>query len=75
MLPKINKSDMAGTMEAIEEYIRSHCGVVKAHLAYIIRKTIIVQSYCDYPKYATPDDKNISRMLHLPPDKNMNLLW
>ena len=24
----------------------------------------------DYPMYATPDDKMIARMLHLPPDKN-----
>ena len=45
VLLKINKSDMAGMMESIEKYIRSHCGVVRAPLAYIIRKTITVQTY------------------------------
>ena len=52
MLPKINKSDMVGTMEAIEEYLRSCQGVVWAPLAYIIRKTIKVQTYGDYHSYA-----------------------
>ena len=28
LLPKINKSDMAGTMESIKEYLRLHCSVV-----------------------------------------------
>ena len=70
MLPKINKSDMAGTMEAIEEYLRLCCGVVRAPLAYVIRKTIAVQTYGDYPMYVTLDDEMISRMLHLPSDKN-----
>ena len=70
MLPKINKSDMARMMEATEEYLRSCQGVMRAPLAYIIRKTILVQTYDEYPKYATPDDEMIARMLHLPPDKN-----
>ena len=70
VLLKINKSDMAGTMEAIKEYLRSCCGVIWAPLAYIIRKTIIVHTYGMYPMYATPDDKMITRMLHLPPEKN-----
>ena len=39
-------------------------------MAYIIRKTITVQTYGDYPMYATPDDEMIARMLHLPSDKN-----
>ena len=43
-------------------------------LACIIRKTIIVETYGDYPMYAAPDDKMIARMLHLPPDKNKLLL-
>ena len=70
MLPKINKSDVAGIMEATKEYLRSCPGVVMAPLAYIMRKTILAQTYGDYPKYATPDDETIARMLHLPPDKN-----
>ena len=70
VLPKINKSDMAGMMEAIEEYLRSCQDVERVPLGYIIRKTIIVKTYGDYPKYATPDDEMIIRMLHLPPDKN-----
>ena len=70
MLPKVNKADMAGTMESIEEYFQSYHGVIRVPLAYIIRKTITVQVYGDYPKYATPDDKMIARMLHLTPDKN-----
>ena len=47
MLPKVNKADMAGMMEAIKEYIKSHHGVMRAPLAYIIRKTITVQIYGD----------------------------
>ena len=43
VLPKINKSDIAGTMEAIKEYLRLHHGVIRAPLAYVIRKTITVQ--------------------------------
>ena len=70
MLPKINKFDMAEMMESIEEYLRSHCGVVRESLAYIISKTIIVQTYGEYPMYATPVHEMIARMLHLPPDKN-----
>ena len=61
---------MAGTMEAIEEYLRLHHGIVRAPLAYIIRKTITVQTYSDYPTYVTPDDEMIIKMLHLPSDEN-----
>ena len=43
-------------------------------LAYVIRKTIIVQTHGDYPKYVIPNDEMIARMLHLHPDKN-KLLW
>ena len=37
MLTKINKSDMAGMMEFIKEYLTSHCTVIRVPLAYIIR--------------------------------------
>ena len=47
MLPKINKSDMAWMMEAIEEYLRLCHGVVWAPLAYVIWKMIAVQIYGD----------------------------
>ena len=70
MLPKINKSDMAGTMEYIKEYLRSCHGVIRAPLAYIIRNTITVQIIGDCPTYATCDNKMIARMLDLPQDKN-----
>ena len=59
MLPKIIKSDMARMMEAIKEYLRSCHGVIRTPLAYIIRKTIIVETYGDYPKYTTPDDETL----------------
>ena len=65
MLPKVNKADMAGSMEAFEEYLRSHHGVIRAPLTYIIRKTIIVHTYGGYPMYVTPDNRMIARMLHL----------
>ena len=68
--PKINESVIAGMMEAVKEYLRSHQGVMKAPLAYIIMKTMLVQTYGKYLMYATPDDEMIVRMLHLPPDKN-----
>ena len=61
---------MISTMEVIKEYLRSSQYVMRAPLAYIIRKTILVQTYGEYPKYVTPDDEMITRMLHLPPDKN-----
>ena len=61
-------SDMTGTMEAIEEYLRSCQGVVRTSLAYVMRKTILVQAYGEY--HVTTDDKMITRMLHLLPDKN-----
>ena len=65
---------MTGTMEFIEEYLRAHHDVLKAPLAYIIKKTITVKTYGDYPTYATPHDKMLARMLHLPQDKNKLLL-
>ena len=39
---KANKADMVGTMKAIEEYLRSCHGAMRAPFAYIIRKTIVV---------------------------------
>ena len=74
MLPKINKADMAGTMEVIKKYLRTHCSVIRAPLAYIMKKTILVKTYDDYLKHATPDDEVIARMIHLSPDKNKLLL-
>ena len=50
VVPKVNKADMAGTMEAIKEYQRSCHSVMRAPFAYIIRKAIIVLTYVDYPK-------------------------
>ena len=74
MLSKVNKADMLGTMEEIEEYLRSCHGVMRAPLTYIIRKIIIVQTYGDYLRYVTHNDEMITRMLHLPLDKNKLLL-
>ena len=70
MLPKIIKSNMAGTIEAIKEYLRPRHGIIRASLAYIIRKTITLQTYGDHPMYVTTDGKMITNMLHLPSDKN-----
>ena len=61
MHPKINKSDT----KTIVEYLP---------LAYVIRKTILIQTYGEYPKYMTPDDEMIARVLHLLPDKKRTLL-
>ena len=57
-------------MEAIEEYLVSCCGVIRVPLAYDIRKTIIVQSYGNYPKSATHEDEMIARILYLMQEKN-----
>ena len=65
-----NKSDMAGMVGSIKEYLRVCLGVIKAPLAYIIRKTITVQNYGYYPTNTTPDDEMITSMLHLPSHKN-----
>ena len=51
ILPMINKSDMAGTMEAIKEYFRSCHSVMRAPLTHVIKKTILVQTYGDYPMW------------------------
>ena len=69
-MPKMNKSDMGGTMEVIKEYLKSCHIVIRAPLAYDIRKTILVKAYGEYHKHTTPDDEIIARILHLPPDKN-----
>ena len=66
VLPKINKTDMAGSMESVKEYIRSCCGVMRAPFAYMDRKTITVQTYGNYPKYA-PNNEMIANLC---PDKN-----
>ena len=50
VLSKINKSDMAGTEEAIKKYLRSCFGVIRAPLAYIMRKNVIVETCSDYLK-------------------------
>ena len=74
MLPKIKKSYIAEMIEAIEQYFRSCPVVVRAPLAYAIKKTIQVQNYGDYPKYLTCDNEMINKMLHLPPEKNKFLM-
>ena len=45
MLPKINKSDMAGTMESKKEYLRLCHGVIRMPHACVLRKAIVVQTY------------------------------
>ena len=50
--------------------LRSHHGVEKPGLVYVVMKTITVQTYGDYTKYGTHHDKLINRILNLPPDKN-----
>ena len=66
MLPEISKADMAGMIKVIEEYLSLCHGIIRASLAYITRKTMIVKTYGDYPKYTTLDDEMIARMLPLP---------
>ena len=70
VLEKINKSDMAGTMETIKGYLKSCHGVIRSPLANVMRKTKTAKVYGDCPVYATPDNEIITRMLHLPPEKN-----
>ena len=70
VLPKVNKCEMEGIMESIKVYLRSCCCVIRATLAYIIRKTLLVQIYGNYPKFANADFEMIARMLQLPLEKN-----
>ena len=44
VLPKINKSDMAGKMKSIKEKLSACLSVIKAPLAYVIRKTMTDQT-------------------------------
>ena len=57
-------------MEAIKEYLKSRCGVETPPLAYIIRKTVTVRTYGNYPWYATSDDKMMTRMFHITIEQN-----
>ena len=72
LLSKVNKADIARTIVSIKEYFRSYVCVVRVPLASIIKKTKTVQTYGDYPKYAAPDDKMITRMSHLPQERLKN---
>ena len=65
---------MVGMMEAIEDYLGSCNDIMRAPLAYIIRKTTLVQTYGDYLIYAPPDNEMIARMLHLPPERTSSFL-
>ena len=65
VLPKVSKADMERMMESIKEYLRLCHGAIRAPLAYIIRKTITIQTYGDDPMYGAPDDEMIAEMLHL----------
>ena len=47
VLPRINEYSMAGTIEAIEEYLRSCFGVTRAPLAYVIRRNVIIETYSE----------------------------
>ena len=66
MLPKINKSDMEGIVEAIKECLKSNHDIEKAQLACIVRKMIIPKTNGNYLLYATSNEKMITKMLHLP---------
>ena len=70
MLPKDNKAEMTGMINAVEENLRLHHGVVRAPFVYVIRKMMIAQTYSEYLRYVTLDDEMISRMSHLFPNKN-----
>ena len=61
---------MAGMMQYIKKYLRSHYGVIRAPLVYIMRKTITIQTFGNQPKHAIPDNKMITRLLYLSPNKN-----
>ena len=50
VLPKVNEADMAETMESIKEYLLSCHDVMRVPLAYIIEKTITVQTYGEHLK-------------------------
>ena len=53
-------------IEGFEEYLRSCHHVIRAPLAYIMMKNTVVETYGDYPKYVTADNKTIaSRLMHL----------
>ena len=62
---------MAGMMEAIREYLRSHCDVQKALLAYIIRKKVIIHIFA-IARYAPLDTKMIMRIVHLSMELNLH---
>ena len=44
ILPMANKAGATGMMEAIKEYLRSHCSVVSVPYAYVVRKTVMSRS-------------------------------
>ena len=64
LLPKVNKTNMAGMIEAIKTYLSSCYGVKRMPLTYIIRKTIVIQTDITYLQCT------ITMMLHLPMEQN-----
>ena len=66
MLPKIHDRDNGGHQRISQR----HHGVVRVPLAYLISNILLIQTYGDYPKYATPDNEIITRMLYLSSGKN-----
>ena len=46
--PKVNKANTSEMMEANKKYLRSYCGIIRAHLIHVIRKAIQVEIYSDY---------------------------
>ena len=66
MSPKVNKADIARHQR--EPQIMSWCCKSTSSINHC--KPIKVQTYDDYSKCADPDDKMITSMLHLHPDKN-----
>ena len=48
-LPKVNKANVTGMIEAIKKYLRSCHDVMRVPLAYVIRKTVEIQMYGSYP--------------------------
>ena len=57
--------DKPHALVIIGKYLRLYHGVIRASLAYAMRKTINVQTYCDFPKYVTSDDEMICQYVTL----------
>ena len=63
MLPKVNKADMTGTMESNNEYLKSHCGVMRESV--VCDKCLVIHDHNRPVKVYSYDPKDGHRSVKI----------